>query len=221
MQLANQGHGLDTAGYSYDQVEKDLADYFNDEDSDKSEGAKTLDEIAHVVSCLLRLSPTISNLPHYSQCLSQANDSLFESYVDWDTQYVRVSFPKVSQGLADRLGRAMARRRLYFEYRKAHANRLSQGLGEGEIANKQATTLVLSAPFKEPGETRSSPTGLAGDGSSTSAPSYATSKHDPTKLRVPHIPKEHMNRLFMCPFCHMAMSVFTRRAWKYVHFQQT
>lgn len=222
MHLVNPEQDPDTAGDSYDEVENDLADYFNnDQDSDKSEGARTLDEIAHVISCLLRLSPTISNPPHYSQFLARDKDSLFESYVQWDTQHVRERFANVSENLSDRLGRAMARRRLYFEYQKACGNRLAQGSVEGEIENKQAIMVASSVPkhLKEADEARSSPVGLAdGGGSTASSPSHATSKHDSPWLRVSSIPDEHKGRPFKCPFCHMVVSIDTGHAWKYVRF---
>jgi hypothetical protein len=216
--IANEDKSSDIASESHDQVENDLADYFNDdEDSDKSETEKTLDEIAHVIACLLRLSITIRNPAPHDQFLSRAEEGLIESFVHWDGKHVREKFTNVDKNLADRLGRAMARRRLYFKYRKEHKNRLAQGLNDDE--DEQATTVASSLPehLKEAGETRLGQFGIVDErGSDTSVTSYATSKPDSTQLRVPPIPKEYIDGPFKCPFCQMIVSIETRHAWKYV-----
>ncbi|KAH7242650.1 hypothetical protein BKA59DRAFT_546922 [Fusarium tricinctum] len=214
--IANENKSSDTASESHDQVENDLADYFNDdEDFDMSETEKTLDEIAHVIACLLRLSITIRNPAPHDQFLSRAEEGLIESFVHWDAKHVQEKFTNVDKTLADRLGRAMARRRLYFKYRKEHKHRLSQGLDQDE--DEQATTVASSLPehLKEADDTRLDQFGIVDDGcSDTSATSYATSKPDSTQLRVPSIPKEYKDGPFKCPFCQMIVLIETRYAWK-------
>ncbi|KAF9770811.1 hypothetical protein IL306_011581 [Fusarium sp. DS 682] len=208
---------LTTTCEGHDQVENDLADYFNDdEDSDKSEIEKTLDEIAHVIACLLRLSITIRNPAPHDLFLSREEEGLIESFVHWDSNHVREKFTNVDKNLADRLGRAMARRRLYFKYRKEHKHRLARGLDEDE--DEQAMTVASSLPehLKEAGETRSDQFGIVDDGGSdTSVTSYATSKPDSNQPRVPPIPKEYIDGPFKCPFCQMIVSMETRHAWKF------
>jgi hypothetical protein len=200
-------------------VETDLADYFtDDQDSDKSEMTKTLDEVAHVISCLLRLSITISNPSPHSGFLAREDDGLVESYVHWDAKHVREKFDNVSEHLAKRLGRAMARRRLYFKYREEHRNRLAQGLAEDE--DEQATTIASSLPdhLKEVDETCSTSFTISDDGgSNASATSYATSNSNSTQLRVPSLPREYYDEPFKCPFCQSIVSIDTRYAWKYVY----
>ncbi|KAJ4022860.1 hypothetical protein NW752_003315 [Fusarium irregulare] len=216
--LTNQEVSSDTSDDSYDQVEADLADYFNDdEDSDKSEMTKTLDEVAHVISCLLRLSITLSNPSPHSRYLAREDDGLIESYVHWDAKHVREKFDNVSEQLAKRLGRAMARRRLYLKYREEHKNRLAQGLVEYEDEDEQATTVASSLPdhLKDSDETCSTWFTIADDAdSNASATSYATSNPDSTQLRVPSLPREYYDGPFKCPFCQNVVSIDTRYGWK-------
>ncbi|KAI8651414.1 C2H2-type domain-containing protein [Fusarium keratoplasticum] len=220
--VANGGSIPDTVSESHDEVEDDLADYFNeDEDSDRSEVEQILDEIAHVADCLLRLSVTIRNPAPHDQFLSRAGEGLVKEFVYWDAKHVQDKFPNVDKDLADRLGRAMARRRQYFKYREEHKSRLAEGLDEDDADfGGRATTIASSLPehLKEASKsTEASQTQLAilDDGrSDASATSYATSSPDSTQLRVPPIPKEHIDGSFKCPFCHMIVSIDTRHAWK-------
>ncbi|RSL91798.1 hypothetical protein CEP51_000020 [Fusarium floridanum] len=221
--VANGGSIPDTTSEGHDAVEDDLADYFNeDSDSDKSEVEQTLDEIAHVVDCLLRLSVTIRNPAPHDQFLSRAGEDLVKESVKWDTEHVQHKFPNVENDLADRLGRAMARRRQYFKYREENKSRLAEGLDEedGVDFGGRATTIASSLPehlkeagkSAEPGVTRFA---ILDDArSDTSATSYATSRGDSNQTRVPPIPKEHIDGSFKCPFCHMIVSIDTRHAWK-------
>ncbi|RSL44826.1 hypothetical protein CEP53_011039 [Fusarium sp. AF-6] len=220
--VANGGSIPDTTSEDHDAVEDDLADYFNeDSDSDKSEVEQTLDDIAHVVNCLLRLSVTIRNPAPHDQFLSRAGEDLVKESVKWDTEHVQHKFPNVENELADRLGRAMARRRQYFKYREEHKSRLAEGLDEDEVDfGGRATTIASSLPehLKEagkstqPGVTRFA---ILDDArSDTSATSYATSRGDSNQPRVPPIPKEHIDGSFKCQFCHMIVSIDTRHAWK-------
>lgn len=205
-------------------MKDDLADYFNeDEDSDKSEVQQTLDEVAHVVDCLLRLSVTIRNPAPHDQFLSRAGQGLVKEFVYWDTKHVRDKFPSGDKDLADRLGRAMARRRQYFKYREEHKSRLAEGLAEDEVEfGERATTIASSLPehLKEAGkstEAGASQFAILDDArSDASATSYATSSPDSTQMRVPPLPKEHIDGSFKCPFCHMIVSIDTRHAWKSV-----
>ncbi|KAL6355640.1 hypothetical protein LRP88_11243 [Fusarium phalaenopsidis] len=220
--VANGGSIPDTISESHDEVEDDLADYFNeDEDSDSSEVEQILDEISHVVDCLLRLSVTIRNPAPHDQFLSRAGEGLVKEFVYWDAKHVRDKFPNVDKDLTDKLGRAMARRRQYFKYREEHKSRLAEGLDEDEAEfGGRATTIASSLPehLKEAG--KSADAGMAQFAimddarSDASATSYATSSPDSTQLRVPPIPKEHIDGSFKCPFCHMIVSIDTRHAWK-------
>ncbi|KAL2672479.1 hypothetical protein Neosp_013190 [[Neocosmospora] mangrovei] len=199
--VANGGSISDTVNDGHDAVEDDLADYFNDDGaSDKSEVEQTLDEIAHVVDCLLRLSVTIRNPAPHDQFLSRAGEGLVKEFVYWDAKHVRDKFPNVDKDLADRLGRAMARRRQYFKYREEHKSRLAEGLEEDEAEFEgRATTIASSLPehLKEAGkrtEAGANQLAILDDArSDASATSYATSSPDSTQLRVPPIPKEHID----------------------------
>ncbi|KAK7413084.1 hypothetical protein QQX98_008032 [Neonectria punicea] len=217
--VSNAGSISDTPSEDHNSLEDALADYFNEgEDSEKSEVERIVGDISHVVNCLLRLSITISNPTPHDQYLSRAGEVLIKSFEHWDIQHVRAKFPGVSSGLADRLGRAMARRRGYFKYREEHKNRLAEGLDAEEA--EQATTIASSLPehLKEGNDNAragATPFAMLDDGRpDASETSCSSSNPNSTQLRVPPIPKEYLDGPFKCPFCHMIISVESRHDWK-------
>ncbi|KAM5342085.1 hypothetical protein ACJ41O_015116 [Fusarium nematophilum] len=220
--VASGGSIPDTTSEGHDPAEDDLADYFNqDEDSDKSEVERILDEISHVVDCLLRLSVTIRNPAPHDQFLSRAGEGVVKSFVYWDAKHVRDKFTNVDADLANRLGRAMARRRQYFKYREEHKSRLAEGLDEDEVEfGERATTIASSLPEHLKQKFEGTEAGdaqfaiLDDSRSDASGTTYATLSPDSTRLRVPPIPKAHSEGSFKCPFCHMIVSIDTRHAWK-------
>ncbi|KAI8157329.1 Myosin-1 [Colletotrichum sp. SAR 10_70] len=83
----------------------------------------TLD-ITELVDCLLRLSVSIQNpAPHDRFMSSTFTDA--SAYEDFDIQHVQAKFQDIDESLAQRLGKAMSRRRQYFKYREAHHQKLS------------------------------------------------------------------------------------------------
>ncbi|KAK7425984.1 hypothetical protein QQZ08_007566 [Neonectria magnoliae] len=219
--VSNAGNISGTPSEDNDSVEDALANCFNEgEDSEKSELERIVGDVSHVIDCLLRLSITISNPASHDQYLSRAGEALIKSFEHWDVQHVRAKFPGVNSSLANRLGRAMARRRGYFKYREEHKNRLAEGLDvEGA---EQATTIASSLPehLKEGTDSaRAGATSFAilDDGRpDASETSCSSSSPDSAQLRVPPIPKEYLDGPFKCPFCHMIISVESRHDWKYV-----
>lgn len=212
----------------YDSTEEELAKYFQDDEaSEESETDQILDEIGHVVDCLLRLSVAIRNPAPHDQFKFRAGaelTELIESFERLDTNHVQEKFKKVDTKIAERLGKAMARRRQYFKYREEHTNRLAEGL-EIEAADhlersERATTVASSLPehLKEPQEgikmTMEEFSGF-NDNRSEIATTYAPSIANSDELRVPPIPKGYIDGPIKCPFCHMIVSIDTRHAWKY------
>ncbi|KAH7121456.1 hypothetical protein EDB81DRAFT_229486 [Dactylonectria macrodidyma] len=196
-------------------IEDELADYFQESGSEMDQ---ILNEIGHVVDCLLRLSITISNPTPHDQFKSRVGVGTVDIFKDWYTKHVLEKFGQVDKKTADRLGNAMARRRQYFQYREDHSNRLAEGLDGDELDHDlQATTIASSIP-KHLKESRESAmkefAGLDDNRSEISRTSYAPSIANTDQIRVPPLPKEHADGPFKCPFCHMIVSIETRHDWK-------
>ncbi|KAK0651025.1 hypothetical protein B0T16DRAFT_367005 [Cercophora newfieldiana] len=199
-----------------DQTDRDLDDYFLDEDDpDASEVDQILADIGHTIDCLLRLSITIRNPAPHDRFKSRAGTEIAKVFEQWDTKHVQDKFPAVSATVSGRLGRAIAWHRQYFKYREEHHAKLAQGLDATGSARAKSTTVASSIPnhLKDPEFVEFSE--LADENKSqVSRTSYAPSTFDPTQLRVPPIPKAHLGGLFECPFCRMVVSIENRREWK-------
>jgi hypothetical protein len=206
-----------------DPTDTELAEYFQDDGSqDDSEIGRILTDIGHTVDCLLRLSTAIRTPAPHDRFKSRAGADIVERFEHWDTKHVKDKFPAIHFRIAERLGRAAARRRQYFKYREEHAAKLAEGLESWDTDDQdnedkrrdEATTVASSIP----NHLKDSFGGLAGfiddTKSEVSGTSYALSTADTTKLRVPPMPKEHVDGPFQCPFCRMVISIDTRREWK-------
>jgi hypothetical protein len=206
-----------------DPTDTELAEYFQDDGSqDDSEIGRILTDIGHTVDCLLRLSTAIRTPAPHDRFKSRAGADMVERFEPWDTRHVEDKFPDIDVRIAERLGRAAARRRQYFKYREEHAEKLAEGLESWDTDDQdnedkrrdEATTVASSIP----NHLKDSFGGLGGfiddTRSEVSGTSYALSTADTTKLRVPPMPKEHVDGPFQCPFCRMVVSIDTRREWK-------
>lgn len=175
-----------------------------------------------VIDCLLRLSVTIRNPAPYDQFKSRV-DLRTSQYEPYDIKHVLEKFPKVDRRVSIRLGRALTQRRQYFKYREEHHRRLQEGLELGEPMNPKSedgrTTVASPIPQHLADSTELNLTFLDLAPSETSETSYARSTNmDVSEIRVPPLPKEHVDGPFQCPFCFTIISVDTRHDWKYVHF---
>jgi hypothetical protein len=160
--------------------------------------------IGNVIDCLLRLSVTISNPAPHDHFRSRAGVELTHAFEHYDIRHVRDKYPKIQPKLSERLGRMLTYRRRYFKYREDHHSRLMQGL-EGAFddgASKGlATTVASSLPQALKDCSQIHPTGVNDNQTDISATLYAPSTLDPSELRVPPIPKQHVNGPFLCPYC--------------------
>lgn len=177
-------------------------------------------DIADLVDCLLRLSVSIQNpAPHDRFMSSTFTDT--SAYEIFDIQRVQDKFKGIEECLAQRLGKAMSRRRQYFRYREAHHEKLSHVLDRHGDTNKTEptlpapSTLASSIPLQMKQDV---PIGISGDDSQSdgraSATSFATSVSGPQTLKVPPMPEDALRGPFMCPFCYLIISVQDTRAWK-------
>lgn len=186
----------------------------------KTEMDQIVLDITELVDCLLRLSVSIQNpAPHDRFMSSTFTDT--SAYEDFDVQHVHAKFQEIDEGLAQRLGKAMSRRRQYFKYRAAHHDKLSHGLRRHGDTNKTETTqpapstIASSIPHQMKDE---APIDMSGDDTQSeggnSVTSFATSVSGPKTLNVPPMPEEAIKGPFMCPFCYLIISVQDTRAWK-------
>ncbi|KAM7204678.1 hypothetical protein V8F20_003462 [Naviculisporaceae sp. PSN 640] len=211
-----------------DPMDVELEDYFRNEQTPGSSAiSQVLEDIGHVVDCLLRLSITIRNPAPHDHFRSRAGTDISSLYAEWDIKHVREKFPGLAAELCERLGRATAQRRQYLKYREDHTNRLAEGLviettpsEFGDSLPGKATTIASSIPnhLKE-GEadtlsTSSKYAQFSDSDSVASMTSYAPSSIYHGQLRVPPVPKESGVGPFKCPFCCLIISVNSKREWK-------
>ncbi|KAF0644276.1 hypothetical protein FPSE5266_03391 [Fusarium pseudograminearum] len=219
---------------SPDNVASDT-DWARDEDSDfyDSDFAGDLDEsttafptlvldIGEAIDCLLRLSVAIANpAPHERfQKLGGGSSEDVSFFEPHDIAYVRDKFPKITDELANALGKFITRRRQFFTYRHAHHE-------------KSASATTISVSNKETGSfhTEFNPQAAVIDedirsDTGASHTSYATSagfnfegteqemRRPTPALSVPPQPSAAEDGIFKCPFCYKMVSAKTRTAWK-------
>lgn len=173
-------------------------------------------DIKEVVDSLLRLNMSIKNpAPHDRFFSSSSTDtSHFEAF---DIQHVQSKYGEVvSPWLAERLGKAISRRRQYFKYRQEHHDKLAYGIGgEGDEHGVAPSTLASSIPEK----LKKGHLGLIDDDDNSDAgrmsqTSFATSVAAAERLHVPPLPSAAAEGPFECPFCFMIVSITDRTAWK-------
>ncbi|KAF5237772.1 hypothetical protein FANTH_10647 [Fusarium anthophilum] len=182
--------------------------------SGPSELSQIFTAIVEDINCLFRLSLSIHNpSPHdrfKKACLTDTS-----GYEPFDVQHVCNKLSKAPIPIAERLGKAISRRRQYFKYRELHHEKLASGL-EFDGKDQMQSTVASSLPKKlNPNE----PIPLAedlDDASDTgiSQTSWATSAAHPEKRKIPALPAEAKNGPFECPFCFMMISVLSRNHWK-------
>jgi hypothetical protein len=195
-----------------------LEDYFRDDADGHSEIGRILDDVGHIVDCLLRLSITIRNPAPHDHFKSRVGIDLVGHYEKWDIKHIREKFPNALPGLAERLGRATARRRQYFKYREEHVGKLAEGLDAAEVVEgdggDKATTNASSIPNYLKGSYATDNFAESDAESNISRTSYAPSTASETQLRVPPLPKEYSDGPFQCPYCRTIVSINTRHDWK-------
>ncbi|KAK4447202.1 hypothetical protein QBC34DRAFT_410087, partial [Podospora aff. communis PSN243] len=194
-----------------------------DWDGPKTEMGQIVTEgVADAVDCLLRLTLVIRTpAPHDRfDKLRSADAAVFEPF---DIAHIESKWPTVEPWLAERLGKALSRRREYFRYRESHHAKLSRGLDENDTASSHGETRASSIPnhLKDKdagplGEQADLPAVLEDDRSDTGASqtSYATSFSGEDGLKMPKLPEEAQDRPFQCKFCYMIIVAEDRIAWR-------
>jgi hypothetical protein len=204
----------------WNEIKEDDDLYENDEDEDfpETELGQIATDVAEVVNCLLRLSVAIRNpAPHDRFIASAPTDT--SHYEPFDIQHVRSKFGTISEPLAERLGKAISRRRQYFKYRESHHLKLSRGLEPGEEVDNQST--VASSIPEQMKNSGLNPTPPVIDedalsDSGVSQTSFASSVANTEKLRVPPLTKDAQKGPFECPFCFMVIVATNTVSWRLV-----
>ncbi|WAO97151.1 Hypothetical protein NCS54_01486500 [Fusarium falciforme] len=192
-------HSCNIVSSPWDQISSDggvfLDQDVEDSDSPDTELEQISMDVADVVDCLLSLSVAIRNpAPH---------DRFVESH---------------SIGLAERLGKAISRRRQFFKYREAHRLKLSHGLDYHYLGDAETIASSLPEHLKDKSRTgQISRLPVLEDNYSdagVSQTSYATSAADTEQRHVPPLPTEASKGPFECPFCFTIIAVTDRSTWK-------
>ncbi|RYC86508.1 hypothetical protein BFJ63_vAg10650 [Fusarium oxysporum f. sp. narcissi] len=197
---------------------------FSDDDSDQEpfqDGASGNSELSQIfaatvedINCLFRLSVSIHNpSPHdrfKKACLTDTS-----GYEPFDVQHVCNKLSKAPKPIAERLGKAISRRRQYFKYRELHHDKLAGGL-ELDDKDQMQSTVASSLPKKlnvnEPISLEESLDDTSDAGRSQT--SWATSAANPERRKIPALPAGAENGPFECPFCFMMVSIASRNHWK-------
>lgn len=212
------------------------SDVSNDQSSRPEEETTTeleqlASNIAEINTCLMRLSMAIRNPAPHDQFINSTK-IVVAHFETFDIDHVRGKYPNAKEYLVDRLGKAISRRRQYLRYREEHRKKLEQGLSAlipaQEAALPQEIPESTIAPSEKiestvasslPPEIKSSTSAAELEDPDyfeevLSQTSYASSTHNPVKLRPPQLPEEGQNGdPFECPLCFRFTSVKQTAAW--------
>ncbi|RYP77533.1 hypothetical protein DL771_001106 [Monosporascus sp. 5C6A] len=177
--------------------------------------------IAETIDCLLKLSMSIRNPASHDRYMAwKHTDTAF--FNSADINHVLSKFRDIDEWLADRLGKAISRRRQYFRYRESHGQKMAQGLDfdSGQTEADAISTVASSIPLamKDP-TAGSKPVRLDEDDHSDtglSQTSFAPTVADSGVRKIPPLPVQAEKGPFQCPFCHMLISVSSTLQWKIV-----
>lgn len=191
----------------------------------ENELRQLLTNIHETITFLLRLSVAIQNPTPHDRYLESGKLNTARTFEKFDIPHVRDKFPLASEAVVEVMGKAISRRREYFEYRKSHSKKLSDGIpGNGEEnENEDArtefrplSTVASSIPqeLKTIGHVLELDVDQLSDIGTTET-SVATSGEQSQYRRIPPVPQEAKNEEpFPCPYCFMLISVRSRRSWK-------
>ncbi|KAK1499251.1 hypothetical protein CTAM01_07172 [Colletotrichum tamarilloi] len=174
-----------------------------------------IESFPDIINCLMRLIITIQNPAPWDRFIDskRTDTSMFEAY---DIQHVSAKFEGIDSQLAQRLGKAISRRRQYFKYRELRHEKLSRQMDEQADAN---VTDTISSTVASSFYNHSKPLPQIYDFSESqdvaSVTSYdASTLEDAQERSVPDLPKEAYDGPFECQFCFMIVDIRDTRAWR-------
>jgi hypothetical protein len=175
-------------------------------------------DVVEIITCLFRLSLRMRKSTTYERFLASSPRIGESIFFDFDKAHIRDKFPSAENVLCNRLGAANSHRREFFKYRQAHHDKINQ---EGSAEHQETATVISSLPSELKDINTSSEITKQlfnldiNSDAGTSQTSYATSKPDLIRLRVPSLPVEYSDGTpFECKFCRTIVSVTNRKAWK-------
>ncbi|KAI1292754.1 hypothetical protein F5Y03DRAFT_375300 [Xylaria venustula] len=202
------------------ELDDELKDLLRNEEFEfDSELEQLAKEISDAVSNLLRLSISLRNPAPHDRFMSTeyAKVRYFEAS---DKAHVEAKFPKASQTLIERLGKALSQRRQYFRYRESHHEKLARGLFDSGRSDGGAESTVASSiplAMRDPDASPLLQGELDDDDRSDTAfsqTSFATTAPDSGRLRIPPLPSRSYDGPFECPFCFILISLSNTYQWK-------
>ncbi|KAK7963562.1 hypothetical protein PG988_010536 [Apiospora saccharicola] len=168
--------------------------------------------ISRIITSLLKCSATIRNPhPHDRFSLSAAETDTTYFHV-MDIAHVQQKFPRASNAICERLGKANSYRRQYFKYREARHIRLERGTS---LVNDGQSTVASSIPQAlKDGDGLNNESGFIDeDYQSESGQKMTTIAIEAGRL--PPLPAMSERGPFECPYCYTVIAVTTRKAWEY------
>ncbi|KAI1069122.1 hypothetical protein LB507_006313 [Fusarium sp. FIESC RH6] len=203
----------------WDHAKDDELSIGSGSESESDVSTTEMGQIAQIVSdtveCLLRLSVAIRNpAPHDRFATFVSIDA---SHCEpFDVQHVKSKFSEIEPFLADRLGRAISRRREYFKYREIQHLQLSQGPNCREASDESTVVSSLPECAKAAGFNIETVNEDEISDSGVTQTSFASSHSGNDNIRIPPLPREAENGPFQCPFCYMMIIATSSISWKSV-----
>ncbi|EXF80586.1 hypothetical protein CFIO01_04293 [Colletotrichum fioriniae PJ7] len=199
--LSDLGSAHEGSGQNHEDLISDLEAY--------------MERFPDIINCLMRLIITIQNPAPWDRFLVSTNidTSVFEIY---DTQHVSAKFEGIDSQLAQRLGRAISRRRQYFKYREVRHEKLSRQADEEVDANVADTmSSTVASSIYDHSKPLSQIYDFSESQDTASVTSYdASSLGDSQEMSVPELPQEAHDGPFECQFCFMIVDIRDTRVWR-------
>nr|POF20018.1 hypothetical protein CFP56_52267 [Quercus suber] len=178
---------------------------------------REIDEVHEIVNCLMRFSIALRNPARHDQVREGSSTKWFEPY---GMQHVKAKFPQAPEYLVRRLGKAISRHRQYFNYRREHHEKLTEGLDPLQEVEERPSTIATSLrlPVAKGPLPNVSTLDIDDAESVATATSYAgTESGGESHLRPPPWPEAGQQGLpFECPICYGFVEANTERSWQYV-----
>ncbi|KAK1499250.1 hypothetical protein CTAM01_07171 [Colletotrichum tamarilloi] len=177
--------------------------------------ARIVSEVSKRRSALWSLEKSIQTPdPWYASLSSELIDT--SAYEAFDIQHVSTKFKGIEDYLAQRLGKALSRRRQYFKYRKVLHERLSQPVDDQayNITNIQQDTMASSISDRSQKVSESTICYDLSVFSSDEFVPWETRANDPTSRPIPDLPEEAQDGPFECQFCYMRVRTRDYHTWR-------
>lgn len=212
-----------------DQSLNDIADELSEDRAEASEDNETPaawpdddsatelqqlhEELVNIIDCLYQLSMLIRKPAQHDLFVgSRMGDKAeFEFY---DKEHVRNLHPRADEQISQRLGRAITRRRKYFNYRERHHKKLEEGIEDVQDIQRTTTGIEMSETVATDFKIHDIDFEETSSNSGMSLTSYAPSLIDGGRVTIPPPPKGSVGgKPFECPYCFFVIEIKNTRSW--------